>query len=137
MDGQNFGYALIQILHNFGAAAALAGTGFSLWPARLDERSWRRLAWLVLTAWGVQGISGSAFGMLSLAYYGRFPEISGIASVALSIKVFCAVTGFLLTAAYLYMGHAWSLPRQRLAWGLLFALAATALTAAAFLRWFS
>jgi len=137
VDGQNLGYALIQVLHNFGAAAALGGALFGLWPARQPLPLRRKLAWLVLTAWTLQGASGAGFGAWSYAHYGRFPDISGIAVAALFIKVACAAAGFILAAAWLRFGAGWPEARREQAWAGLLALAAIALTAAAFLRWFS
>lgn len=137
MDWQNLGYALIQVLHNFGAAAAVGGALFGLWPMRQPATVRVRLAWLVLAAWTLQGASGTAFGALSYAFYGAFPDISGIAVAALFVKVACAGTGFLLAAAYLHFGPGWTEAQRERAWAGLLALAATALTAAAFLRWFS
>ena len=52
----------------------------------------------MMAGWAAQAASGGAFGFVSWLYYGRFPDIHGIAVAA---------------------------------------LAATALTAAAVLRWFS
>jgi len=49
----------------------------------------------------------------------------------------CAAVGFILAAAYLYRGITWSERAQQATWRTLAVLAATALTAAAFLRWFS
>lgn len=137
MDWQNLGYALIQVLHNFGAAATVGGALFGLWPERQPAQVRHKLAWLVLAAWTVQGASGTGFGALSYAYYGSFPDISGIAVAALFLKVACAGAGFLLAAAYLHFGAGWTAMQQTRAWAGLLALAATALTAAAFLRWFS
>jgi len=137
VDGQNLGYALIQVLHNFGAAAAVGGALFGIWPVRQPAAVRVKLAWLVLAAWTLQGASGTGFGALSYAYYGSLPDISGIAVAALSLKVACAGAGFLLAAAYLRFGPAWTEARREWAWAGLLALAATALTAAAFLRWFS
>lgn len=137
MDGQNLGYALIQVLHNFGAAATVGGALFGRWPVRQPAEVRRRLAWLVLTAWALQGASGAGFGAWSYMHYGQFPDIAGIAVAALLIKMACAGAGFLVAAAYLRFGTVWTEARQERAWSGLWALAATALTAAAFLRWFS
>jgi hypothetical protein len=84
-----------------------------------------------------QAASGAAFGGVSWLYYGRFPDIHGIAVAALLIKLACAAAGFMLAAAYLYRGAGWRERAQQATWRALAALAATALTAAAFLRWFS
>lgn len=53
MGSENLAYALVQLVHNFGAAAVLGGAVFALWPAsRLDDG--RTFAWLILVAWGAQ-----------------------------------------------------------------------------------
>ena len=135
MDLQNLAYAAIQVVHNFGAVAIIGGAACGLWsgPGRMRKP----LAWIVLAGWAAQAMSGGAFGAVSWHYYGRFLDIHGIAVAALLIKMACAATGFLLAAAYLYRGVGWSELAQQSVWRALAALGATALTAAAFLRWFS
>ncbi|MDD5329435.1 MAG: hypothetical protein PHX38_05485 [Sulfuricella sp.] len=137
MDWQNLIYALVQVAHNFGAAAVVGGALFSLWPARQPAEIQRRLAWLVLTGWTVQGVSGGIFGAASYLFYGQLPDIHGIAIAALLIKIVCAIAGFLLAAAYLLRAADWDEDERRRAWRATFGLGATALGAAAFLRWFS
>lgn len=137
MDLQNLAYALTQVAHNFGAVAVVGGPLFARWPLRLDETARHRLAWLVLVGWMVQGASGASFGAISYAYYGAFPDIHGIAVAALLLKMGCAVAGFLLVTVVLHKGERWPAPRHDAAWIGLLALGVTALTAAAFLRWFS
>lgn len=44
-------------------------------------------------AWAAQITSGALFGAISYHYYGRFPEISGIAMAALTVKVINAGWG--------------------------------------------
>ncbi len=136
MDLQNLGYALTQVVHNFGAAAVTGGAIAALWLAPRPEAE-RALAWLVLSGWAAQMASGAAFGMISFLYYGQFPDISPVASVALAIKVACAVSGFALAALYLFLATGRPKSWRRSVWLILAVLAATALTAAAFLRWFS
>lgn len=133
-DAQNLAYSAVQILHNFGAVAAVGGS-FAALIAPPEAR--RKPAWVAFAGWATQAVSGPAFGLVSYYYYHRFPDIAGIAVAALTIKILCAVFGFLLVAA-------WLLPcprcRERfgaLVWPASTALAATALTAAAFLRWFA
>ena len=136
MWSENLAYALTQVVHNFGAAAVLGGAVFVLWPAsRLHDG--RKFAWLILVAWGAQIISGGLFGITSLYYYGETPDLSLIAVTALSIKVAAAITGFLLAAAYLIRGKRWGSTGVKRGFQALAALGATALMAAAFLRWFS
>lgn len=137
MDLQNLAYAINQVAHNFGAAAVVGGAVLARWPVRHEAVARRKFAWLILAGWGVQVGSGMAFGAISYAYYGQFPDIHGIGIAALMIKVFCAGLGFLLAALYLRYGTGWSKARIESAWNGFIALAATALAAAAFLRWFS
>jgi hypothetical protein len=136
MDLQNLGYAAIQIAHNFGAASVVGAPLFALWPARLTPEQQRPLAWLVLVAWLVQAASGMGFGAASYAFYGQLPDIHGIAMGALLIKIACAIGAAALTLIYLIRGGMGDASRRR-AWTGLLALGAIALTAAAFLRWFS
>lgn len=135
MDLQNLSYAVIQVVHNFGAVAVLGGAVGALWSGLTGPR--QTLAWTMLLGWAAQLASGGAFGAVSWFYYGRFPDIHGIAVAALLIKLACAATGLILAAAYLYSGSGWSERAQQTAWRVLAGLAATALSAAAFLRWFS
>ena len=133
---ENLAYALIQVAHNFGAATVLGGAVFALWPASRLEYG-RRFARLILVAWGVQIASGALFGATSLYYYGETPDLSGVAMAALAIKIAAAAAGFLLAALYLRRGRNWDRRGSRRAFRGLAALAVVALTAAAFLRWFS
>lgn len=140
-DAQNLAYSAIQVVHNFGAVSTVGGSiAAMLTPP--DAR--RKLAWLVLGGWTTQAVSGPAFGMASYYFYGRFPDIAGIAITALTIKIACVAIGFLLVAAWLcpcerYLPScANCMERYRnLVWPASTLLAATALTAAAFLRWFA
>ncbi len=134
---QDLLYALTQSAHNFGAVAVTAAAIFARWPARQSPAIQRQLAWLVLAGWAVQAASGATLGAISLAFYGRFPDIHGIALAALLLKMACAATGLVLAAAYLKSAAGWPEQRQNAVWSLLVALAITALSAAAFLRWFS
>lgn len=136
MGSENLAYALTQVVHNFGAAAVLGGAIFVLWPA-LHLQDARKFAWLILGAWGAQILSGIMFGVISLYYYGETPDLSRIAMTALSIKIAAAITGFLLAAFYLTRGKQWSSGGMKRSFQSLAALGAIALTAAAFLRWFS
>lgn len=136
MGSENLAYALIQVVHNFGAAAVLGGAVFALWPISRMECG-PTFAWLILLAWGAQIASGGLFGITSLHYYGETPDLSRIAMAALAIKVVSAISGFLLAAAYLIRGNRWNDASVRRCFQSLAALGAAALTAAAFLRWFS
>jgi hypothetical protein len=134
-ETQNLAYSVIQVFHNFGAVAAVGG---SLAAVKIKTASTRRkVAWLALSGWVTQGASGVAFGAVSYYFYQRFPDISGIALGALLLKIACAAIGFMLLASYLYRGDRWTEKKTNGVCLASFALAATALTAAAFLRWFS
>jgi NADH:ubiquinone oxidoreductase subunit 6 (subunit J) len=137
MNLQDTAYAIVQVVHNFGAVAIVGGAAVMLYAAPQPARTQRSLAWLVGLAWGTQVVSGMAFGAISQYYYGKFPDIHGIAVAALGIKMICAVSGLFVIAQYLRGAEKWAENRRRTAWQILFALGATALTAAAFLRWFS
>lgn len=136
MGPENLAYALIQVVHNFGAAAVLGGAALALWPTFRREYG-RTFAWLVFLAWGTQIASGIAFGLTSFYYYGETPDLSNIAMAALAIKVAAASSGFLLAGSYLVRGREWPPLSVKHTFQGLAALAAIALTAAAFLRWFS
>ena len=135
MDMQNLAYAVTQIVHNFGAVAVVGSAACALWPGCATMR--KSLAWIMLAGWAVQAASGAAFGGISWLYYGNFPDIHGVAIAALLVKVTCAAAGFILAAVYLYKEATWSEPAQQNIWRVLVVLAVTALSAAAFLRWFS
>lgn len=137
MDPQNLSYTLVQIIHNFGAVAIVGTTFFARWPARPPSDALKKMAWLVLFGLVAQAGSGIAFGAISYAYYGQLPDIHGVAIGALVIKMICVASGLLLVLAYLFKGSEWNAIGQRRAWASLFGLGATALGAAAFLRWFS
>jgi hypothetical protein len=133
---ENLAYALTQVIHNFGAVAIVGGSVFVLWPAPRVEYG-RRFAWLILFGWGAQIASGALFGAVSLHFYGQMPDLNAIALTALIVKVTAAAAGFLLTAFYLARGRQWSRSGGKHTFQMLAALGIMALTAAAFLRWFS
>jgi len=136
VGSENLAYSLTQVVHNFGAVGVLGGALFALWPAPRLEAG-RTFAWLILVAWGAQIASGGVFGLTSLYYYGEAPDLSSIALAALAVKVAAAITGLVLATLYLFRGKAWSRVSVMRTFRILAALAAVALTAAAFLRWFS
>lgn len=136
MGSENLAYALTQVVHNFGAAAVLGGAAFALWPSPRLEYA-RAFGWLILGAWGAQIASGILFGLISLYYYGETPDLGSVAVAALAIKVAAAISGFLLAAFYLGRGKGWGHASLKRTFQGLAALAVIALTAAAFLRWFS
>ncbi len=137
IDLQNLSYAIVQVVHNFGAVTVVGGTAFMLHMVPQPAPLQRKFAWLVGFGWGAQVLSGMAFGAISHYYYGAFPDIHGIAIAALVVKMLCAVSGLAMVAFYLRYAGGWADRQRHIAWQILFALGATALTAAAFLRWFS
>ncbi len=137
IDLQDLGYALVQVMHNFGAAAVVGGAAFMLYMAPQPALMQRKFAWMVGFGWVTQALSGTAFGAISYYNYGRFPDIHSIAVVALVVKILCVVSGLSMVALFLRYADGWSNRQYQIAWQILFALGAIALTAAAFLRWFS
>ena len=136
MQPENLAYALTQVLHNFGAAALVGGSVFWLWPLPRQEYA-RPFVWIILAAWCAQLISGVLFGVTSLYYYGEPPDLSSVAMAALVIKVCSAAAGFLLGVWYLARGKDWGWGQVKRLFQSQVGLAVLALTAAAFLRWFS
>jgi len=132
---QNLSYSTIQVVHNFGAVATVGGSLVAL--SLREKATRRRLAYLVLGGWLTQAASGAAFGLVSYYYYHQFPDISGIAIYALGTKMICASVGTLLCAIYLWRCAGWSQIARTRAWLSSSVLAITAISAAAFLRWFA
>lgn len=132
---ENLSYAVVQVVHNFGAVAVMGGAAFALYPGTTALH--RKLAWLVGFGWITQAMSGMSFAAVSYHYYGKFPDIHDIAMTALLIKIFCAVSGVSIIIIYLRYSTTLTIERRHFAWQLLAMLGLTALTAAAFLRWFS
>ena len=136
MGSENLAYALTQVAHNFGAIAVVGGAVFVLWPSPRLEYG-RAFAWLILLGWSAQIASGAMFGVVSLYYYGETPDLSRIATAALVIKVAAAVLGVGLAARFLRRSGTWGRAGMKGAFRSLTTLGVVALTAAAFLRWFS
>lgn len=134
---QNFIYALIQVIHNFGAATVVGAAASALWLARGDAAVQRRLAMFAAAAWAVQAASGTLFGLTTYYFENHLPDIHGVAVDALLIKIICAVAGFILAFAYANSNSGWTKERGLLAWRILLAIGLVALGSAAFLRWFS
>ena len=132
---QNLAYAVVQLGHNFGAVAVVGGSFAALKFRGVETR--KIFAWLALSGWATQAVSGAAFGAVSYYFYHQFPDISGIAVMALAIKMLCAAMGILLLATYLFRSSVWTEEKMNIVWIISSILAATALSAAAFLRWFS
>lgn len=134
---ENLSYAIVQLVHNFGAAAVVGVAIFALYPAAQPAPIQRRFAWLVGIGWAVQVLSGLGFGVVSYYFYEKLPELNGIAFAALLIKITCAVVSIGLVVMFLRRAANWSVEQRRATWKLFIALGVTALSAAAFLRWFA
>jgi hypothetical protein len=134
---QNFIYALIQVIHNFGAVTVVGTAASSLWLVQGNAAVQHRLALLTAIAWAVQAATGVLFGVSTFYFEGHLPDIHGIAVDALLIKIGCASTGFVLAVAYVKLDSGWTVTKQLLAWRISLTLGVIALTSAAFLRWFS
>lgn len=134
-DMQNLSYAAIQVVHNFGAVAVVGGSLIA-WKWREGVMR-RRFAQLVLVGWLTQVASGATFGLTTIYFDHALPDISGIATYALGIKMLCAMLSILLLAAYLWAGERWQELRLEKMWIASSLLAVTAITSAAFLRWFT
>ncbi len=132
---QNLAYSVVQIAHNFGAVAALAGSLAA--TAIKEQRDQKNLAWVAFAGWCTQGASGAAFGAVSYYFYHRFPDISGIAMDALLVKIACAIAALAMLAAYLALGARWTSSGRNSVCVASSVLSITALSAAAVLRWFS
>ena len=132
----NLVYTCVQILHNFGAVAVVGSPAVAWWFARENPAVQCRLAWLLVIGWAAQGASGAGFGMTSYFLKGQLPEISGVALIALAAKMVCVTCGFAVGILYLKSASRWSVATRLKMWQSMLALAGTALTAAAFLRWF-
>ncbi|NDU85238.1 MAG: hypothetical protein G3H99_01295 [Ferrovum sp.] len=129
-------YALIQVLHNFGALLIVGLSSHGLWSARRHHPSLWLAGWIAL-AWMVQGVTGASFGWVTYHADHHLPDIHGIAVVALMIKVACVVGGVFLMVSCARFGRQWTTARQLMVWTGSLGLGVLALCAAAFLRWFS
>ncbi len=127
---QNLIYALIQVIHNLGAAAIIGLAATALWQPALRTR----LAAWIAAVWVLQGMSGLMFGITTYSYEGHLPDIHGIAVYALTIKIISVISSIVLSLL-LYAKKGWD--AAFLIWRILFVLGIVALAAAAFLRWFS
>jgi hypothetical protein len=134
---QNLIYALIQVIHNFGAATVVGTATAAIWLAHGNAGVRHRLSFLIALAWVIQAASGLMFGATTYYFEKHLPDIHGVAVDALLVKIACAAAGFILAIAFIWRGRDWSATKQLLAWRMLLALGAIALASAAFLRWFS
>lgn len=133
---ENLAYSGVQLAHNFGAVAVVGSSAAATWLIS-DSPAQRRLAQLMALGWIVQVLTGAGFGATSYYFYGKFPDIKGIAIAALVVKILSAITGLFLILHYLAKSSAWDDAKRHVRWRVLFWLAATPLAAAAVLRWFS
>lgn len=134
---ENLNYAMVQLAHNFGAAAVVGLAICALYPAAQAAPVQHRFAWLVGLGWAVQAVSGMGFSAVSYYYYQKLPDLHGVAFAALLIKILCAAGGVGIATLYVRRAAGWTSGQRRTAWKLLGALGVTALAAAAFLRWFA
>ena len=94
-------YALVQVLHNAGAATVVGGPAAAWWWARSNQRVPAALVWITLTAWGAQAVSGIGFAVTSFYARGELPELAGVGLAALYLKVACALCGAALLVWHL------------------------------------
>ena len=134
---ENLNYALVQLVHNFGAAAVVGFPVLGWYISGQASPVLRKFAWIVGLSWAVQAMSGAGFGAVSYYYYQTFPDLHGVAFTALLVKILCAVGGIVIAVKYLRLSSIWTPKRRRNAWRLLSLLGVTALAAAAFLRWYA
>ena len=134
---QNLIYALIQVIHNFGAATVVGSATAAIWLAHGNAGVRHRLSFLMASAWAIQAASGVMFGATTYYFEKSLPDIHGVAVDALLVKTACAAAGFVLAIVFIRHGRDWSSAKQLLALRALLALGAIALASAAFLRWFS
>jgi hypothetical protein len=129
-------YALVQAVHNLGAVAVVASPAVALGSRGRGESGERRLAWVLLAAWGLQAASGAGFAAASYGLKGALPEVTGVALAALVVKMAATAAGLTLGALLLWARRLASGRPRAVAWTLGLGLAVAALTAAAPLRWY-
>lgn len=133
---QNLTYALIQLLHNFGAAAVIGIPVYALIVGH-EGRGRHRAFAAIGAAWLVQLATGFGFGVASLAFYGHLPDIHGVAIVALFIKIACTFMALAIILLFWKKGRTYTPRGVSMIWVIWLLLGAIALSSAAFLRWFS
>lgn len=131
----DYAYALVQVMHNFGAVAVVGSPAAAWLWARERSIVPKVFAWLTALGWVTQGLSGAGFGLTSYLSRGELPEVTGIALVALYVKITCAVVGLALCVFYLLASRRRERAQREL-WSSLFFIGVAALSGAAFLRWF-
>lgn len=137
MSLQNLAYAITQVIHNFGAATVVGVPIFALLSLHYQLGIQRNLAKVMIVGWIIQAASGTSFGTISYVYYKSLPDIQEVAWIALLIKITCLICGFILICLYLWRGRSWLEQSHRNLWYVQSILSITAISAAAFLRWFS
>ena len=135
-DLQDISYALVQVAHNFGATAVVGSAVFAL-QRGVHAPAQRKCAWVAALGWATQALSGMGFGAITYYYYAKPPDIHGLALGALYFKMLCATCALAVLAWYLLTDKNNTSIFRHHVWQGLFALGTSALTAAAFLRWFS
>ena len=133
---ENFIYTLVQLVHNFGAVAVAGSPVAALWFGRENKIVLQKLTWLMALGLVAQGASGIGFAVTSYTMKGALPEVEGVALTALALKVGCTFVGVVLAGFYLVTGSRWSAVNQLRMWKLMVIMTLTALSAAAFLRWY-
>ena len=134
---ETFLYTLVQVAHNFGAAAVAGSPIAALWFGRENDIVLQRLSWLMALGWLVQAVSGIGFAVTSYTMDGSLRHVEGIALVALALKVCCTLVGTVLAAACLMAGSRWSAMKRLRLCKLMITMTSTALVCAAVLRWYS
>ncbi|MEO6697001.1 MAG: hypothetical protein ABIN45_03255, partial [Gammaproteobacteria bacterium] len=103
---ENLAYSGVQLAHNFGAVAVVGSAAAATWLVS-DQSSQQRLAKLMALGWAVQALTGAGFGATSYYFYGKFPDIKGIAIAALVVKIMSTITGFFLVLNTLAKSSVW------------------------------
>jgi hypothetical protein len=134
---ETFLYTLVQLVHNFGAAAVAGSPVAALWFGRENKIALQKITWLMTLGWVIQGATGVGFAITSYTMDGAIRHVDGIAFVALALKVACTFVGAVVAGSYLITGSHWSAPNQLRMWKLMVIMTLSALAAAAVLRWYS
>ena len=132
---ENLVYTLVQIGHNFGAAAVVGGPIAGWWLER-QKLSTRFIAMIAFAGWFVQGATGIGFAATSYFLKGALPEVAGIALAAVAIKTACTIAGCIATAMVWRKQNRLSMKTKQILWLGSMTGAFVALTAAAVLRWY-
>ena len=127
-------YALVQVVHNLGAAGVVAPAVGALWLSS-DAAPRRRLAWLSTGSWALQAATGAGFAAVSWFGKGALPEVEGVALWALAIKLACTALG-LAAGITLLRRRAVGVTTRIWLWSASLAAGLGALFGAAFLRWY-